>query len=84
MEPEAKVDWTVLCEREWTNPEGRGKRACRTPLRLWLYMYVCIILNAAGEGRDRGSTGTCSLDDEGREDVGNCGSEEHCDARTMS
>ena len=46
-------------------------------------MYVCITLNAAGEGRARGRTGACSLEEEGREALGKRGNEEHCDARTI-
>ena len=42
-----------------------------------------IILKAAGEGRARGRIGACSLDDEGGGEVGNGGSDEHCDAKTM-
>lgn len=44
---------------------------------------MCITWNAAGEGSARGRTGACSVDDEGREELGKRGSEEHCDARTM-
>lgn len=83
MVAEANVDWTVLWERDWIKPEGRGKRACRTPPRLWLYRYACITWNAAGEGRARGRTVACSVDDEGREELGKRGREEQCEARTM-
>ena len=44
---------------------------------------MCITWKAAGEGRARGRTGACSMDDEGGEELGKRGSEAHCEASTI-
>jgi len=54
-----------------------------TPSRLWLYRYEWSTLNAAGEGRLRGSTGAWTVLAEAPDDGGNLGSAEHCDAIIM-